>query len=123
MSNLQSVSDLLKNPTNRPEHLPESDQINDRQDRGKSPNETALPGGDLGNPIPLAEVTASLNNKNRTKTGIQDDTIDDKDNDDTPQFISIRDGPKEAAIQQARQAQLALNKAVKAESSPHDQRT
>ncbi|KAH9449308.1 hypothetical protein Pst134EB_020133 [Puccinia striiformis f. sp. tritici] len=35
---------------------------------GKSPNETALPGGDLGNPIPLAEVTASLNNKNRKLT-------------------------------------------------------
>ncbi|POW22409.1 hypothetical protein PSHT_01313 [Puccinia striiformis] len=60
--------------------------------------------------------------KGRTKTGIQDDTIDDEDDNDTPQFISIRDGPNEAAIQRARQAQLALDKAVKAEDDGNDKR-
>ncbi|KAI9616195.1 hypothetical protein KEM48_005287 [Puccinia striiformis f. sp. tritici PST-130] len=91
--------------------------------QGKTPNATGLPGSEQSNPIPPTDVTAALDAENRTETGIHDDLIDgDKDDDDTPQIISVRNNPQDAATEQARRAKLALDKAVKAEDDGNEER-
>ncbi|KAI7957077.1 hypothetical protein MJO28_004172 [Puccinia striiformis f. sp. tritici] len=166
-SNLQSISDLLKNSTNRPDQ-PQDDNHNPNQNpnppapnsqttpaeqpgetpttqtanppkanpprkarttratttkQGKTPNATGLPGSEQSNPIPPTDVTAALDAENRTETGIHDDLIDgDEDDDDTPQIISVRNNPQDAATEQARRAKLALDKAVKAEDDGNEER-
>ncbi|KAI7937958.1 hypothetical protein MJO28_014878 [Puccinia striiformis f. sp. tritici] len=166
MSNLQSVSDLLKNTTTRSEQqtpddptpnqnlnssVPNSQTIPAEQQgetpttqpsnptksnpprkarqtrpgskQGKQPNPNEQADHQQGIPIPAKDVEAALESETRTDTieNQRENDLED-DDDDTPQIISIRDSSKDAEIEQARRAKLALDKAVKAQDDGDDNR-
>ncbi|KAI9618520.1 hypothetical protein H4Q26_012341 [Puccinia striiformis f. sp. tritici PST-130] len=149
MSNLQPISDSIKNGTNNPQTTikPQTPQIHPspapkpthprhkpkpkntrahakQQAKGLNPNAPSEANTNI--PNVAKEMIAALGTETRNEQGTQEsgegDRNKDEVDDNIPEIISVNEANKADTIEQARRAKIALDKAVKARDEGNEER-